>query len=51
MKTTSNKENKTVVKLFGVTFTLNKELAKYSKCIPEKMKNSEKFVTNSNFKF
>ena len=51
MKATSNKQNKTVVKVFGVTFTLDKELEKYAKYIPEKMKNSEKFVANSNLKF
>jgi len=51
MKANSSKQAKTVVKVFGDTFTFDKDLAKYAKYIPEKVKEQEKYVANSNFKF
>jgi hypothetical protein len=51
MKTASNIKNKTVVKVFGVTFTLDKGLDKYAKYIPKKVQENEKYVANSDFKF
>lgn len=51
MKTTSHNKNRTVIKVLGVTFTLDKSLEKYAKYIPEKVKENEALIAKSHFKF
>lgn len=51
MKTTCVNKDNNVVKVYGVTFTLDKEPSKYAKYVPQKVKYNQDLVANSKFKF